>query len=254
MTTKKAIIFNISFWLLAAFVMFVESWPRARSHIDVAIVRYLYFPLIGLLVTFAITNFYKGAHFQRKKQRLWLVVMASVIAAILTAILLNPITYLMVGYKIQEAPHEILSTGTLYFALIYFVWAALYFQLTGQSILKGGLQASQDPGRVFRVEKMGEKRLLQDRDICCITANGDYVELVTASNSYMIKDTLANLEDKLDGHRFKRVHRSTIVNKEKIESVVQKPGGAFEITLDGGQVIQSSRSYKIVVESILPRA
>jgi two-component system LytT family response regulator len=101
---------------------------------------------------------------------------------------------------------------------------------------------------------MGQKRLLQDRDICCVNASGDYVELVTAANTYLQKETMAQLERQLDKDRFKRVHRSTIINAEKIESVVQKPGGAFEIKLEGGHTVLSSRSYKAVVESILPQA
>lgn len=254
MTTRRLFIFNIGFWLLAAFVLLLNSWSKAQGHMDVAIVRYIYFALIGLLVTYAMTNFYGAAFFQRAAGRPWLVALASFVAAMVTALLLNPITYLMIGYDLHAVPHEILSTGTLYFGLIYFIWSALYFQLTGQSILRpDAAPASEPPGRVFKVEKMGEKRLLQDRDICCITASGDYVELVTPSNRYMIKDTLSNLEDLLDGERFERVHRSTIVNKDKIKSVIARQGGAFDITLDGGQVVQSSRSYKTVVEAILPQ-
>jgi len=127
--------------------------------------------------------------------------------------------------------------------------------LRGQSIFHGEIPAApQQSGLVFKVEKMGQKRLLQDRDICCVNASGDYVELVTAANTYLQKETMAQLERQLDKERFKRVHRSTIINAEKIESVVQKPGGAFEIKLEGGHTVLSSRSYKAVVESILPQA
>ena len=56
----------------------------------------------------------------------------------------------------------------------------------------------------------------------------------------------------LDPDRFKRVHRSTIVNAEKVERVSPKSGGSFEITLEGGRSVQSSRAYRTVVESILP--
>jgi hypothetical protein len=216
------LIFNISFWLVAAIVLFVNSWSNATRHMDVAIARYLYLIVIGLLVT--------------------------------SALILNPITYLMAGVNIHTVPHEILSTGTLYFALFYFVWSVLYFQLSSRSILGAALPQSHGQDMVFKVEKMGEKRLLHDRDICCVNASGDYVELVTAVNSYLKKETLSKLESQLDKSRFRRVHRSTIINTGKIESVVQKPGGTFEIRLEGGHIVHSSRSYKAIVESILPQA
>jgi len=254
MTTRKFIIFNIVFWVLAGLVMFLESWPRASSHIHVALVRNIYFPVIGFLISFAIISFFKGTFFQQTKQRLWLLFLASGVAALITAVLLNPITYLMLSRDLQITPHEILSTGTLYFVFIYFIWSVIYSQLTGQSILHGGIPEAAENGLVFKVEKRGEKRLLQDHDICMVRASGDYVELVTRQNTYLIKETLSKLEQRLDQERFKRVHRSAIVNRNKIESVVGKPGGTYELILDGGHVIQSSRSYKIYVELILPEA
>ena len=254
MTPRRIMIFNIGFWLTAALVLFLNALDRAQGHVHVAITRYIYFFVIGLLVTSALTLIYNGEWFQQSKKRLMWVVVFSGFSAVLTALILNPLTYLMIGANIRTVPYEIFSTGTLYFALFYFVWSALYFQLRGQSIFHGDSPAPQQPGLVFKVEKMGQKRLLQDRDICCVNASGDYVELVTAANTYLQKETMVQLERRLDMDRFKRVHRSTIINADKIESVVQKPGGAFEITLEGGHTVLSSRSYKAVVDSILPQA
>ncbi|MHA1543545.1 MAG: LytTR family DNA-binding domain-containing protein [Alphaproteobacteria bacterium] len=252
MTTRKFIIFNIVFWVLAGLVLFLESLPRASTHIHVAIVRNLYFPVIGFLISFAMISFFRSTFFQQIKHRLGLLFLASGVAALITAVLLNPITYLMLGRDIQITPHEILSTGTLYFVFIYFIWSVIYSQLAGQSILHGGISEPAENSLIFKVEKAGEKRLLKDHDICLVRASGDYVELVTKDNTYLIKETLSNLEERLDAERFKRVHRSAIVNRNKIETVVGKPGGSYELTLDGGHIIQSSRSYKINVELILP--
>ena len=254
MTPRRILIFNIGFLLFAAVVLFVNAWPKAQGHINVAVVRYFYFVIIGLLATSALTIVYNSEWFQRSEKRLLQATLFSAGAALVTALILNPITYLMVGANIHTVPVEIISTGTLYFALFYLVWSALYFQLRGQSIFHGESHAAQQSGLVFKVEKMGQKRLLQDRDICCVNASGDYVELVTAANTYLQKETMAQLERQLDEDRFRRVHRSTIINAEKIESVVQKPGGAFEITLEGGHTVLSSRSYKAIVEGILPQA
>jgi len=233
--------------------MFLNGWAKAQAHLDVAIVRYVYYPLIGFLLTFALTSFYNSRFFNAAKGRLVFVALACAVAALVTAVILNPITYLMVGYNIHNIPQEILSTGTLLFALIYCLWSAIYFPLVGQSLLTAPEPAGEEKSNVFRVEKGGEKRLLKDRDICFIRASGDYVELVTAENQYLVKETLTTLEKRLDGARFRRVHRSAIVNQLKLEKAVTKPGGVYVLTFEGDRTLTSSRSYKAIVEDILPK-
>jgi DNA-binding LytR/AlgR family response regulator len=197
---------------------------------------------------------YGSDWFAGQQRRLPWVIVCSAVAALLTAVLINPITYMMIGRSIHAVPVEILSTGTLYFALLFVIWSALFLQLKGEPILHAPPQARDvpRPSPVFQVEKRGEIRQLRADDIVCVRANGDYVDLVTAANTYLKKDTMANFEALLDPGHFKRIHRSTIVNAGKIERVSPKPGGAFDITLEGGHQVQSSRGYRAVVESIVP--
>ncbi len=254
MNARRLLLFNIAFWLLAAGVLLLNAIPTARTHMDVAYVRYAYFVVVGLLASGVMMQVYGSGWFSRLRRRPVWVVVLSAGAALVTAILINPITFMMIGRNIHTVPVEILSTGTLYFALLFFIWSALYFQLKGESLLHAPSPAAEkaQASRVFQVEKRGEIRQLRADDLVCVCANGDYVDLVTAANTYLKKDTLANLEALLDPERFKRVHRSTIVNAAKIERVTPMSGGSFEITLEGGRSVQSSRAYRTVVESILP--
>ena len=255
MNARRSLLFNVVFWLLAAGVLFVNAYPKARSHIDVAYVRYAYFVVVGLLASGAMTLVYGNNWFARQQQRfLWIIIFSSV-AALVTAVLINPITYMMVGRNIHTVPIEIISTGTLYFALLFVIWSSLHFQLKGEPLLHAAAVVEEEEPRslrVFQVEKRGEIRQLREDDIVCVCANGDYVDLVTTTNIYLKKDTMTNLEAILDPERFKRIHRSTIVNAGKIERVKPRPGGAFDITLEGGRQVQSSRGYRAVVESIVP--
>lgn len=255
MDARRAVLFNVAFWLLAAGVLFLNAWPNARSHIDVAYVRYAYFVLVGLLASGVLMFVYASSWFAGRRPRLAWILFFSVAAALVKALILNPITYMMVGRNIHSVPIEILSTGTLYFALLFLVWSVLYFQLLGKPVLRAEMPRSQAPGPspVFQVEKRGEVRQLRADDIVCVRANGDYVDLVTAANSYLKKATMAHLETMLDPQHFKRVHRSTIVNADRIERVTPRPGGSFEIELEGGLIVKSSRGYRAAVESILPR-
>ena len=254
MTPRRFLVFNISFWLAAAIVLLINSLPTSQSHLGIAITRYVYMVIIAMLTSAALTLVCKSSWFQDSARKLLWTMLLSVLAALLMAAILNPLLYLMIRWELKQAHLEILTTGTLYFALLFLLWSVLYLQLTGQPTHRQAVTEPQVQHRTFKVEKMGEKRLLQDRDICCVIASGDYVELVTHSNSYLLKETLSSIESQLDSERFKRIHRSTIVNADMIESVVRKEGGAFELTLQGGNTVQSSRSYKMAVESILPKA
>jgi DNA-binding LytR/AlgR family response regulator len=254
MTPRRFLFFTISFWLVAAIVLFINSLPTSNSHLEVAYTRYIYLMIIAMLISSALTLIYKSSWFQGSTRKLLWTALISVLAALLMAAILNPILYLMLGMKLDQVHLEILITGTLYFTLLFLLWSALYLQWVRQPAQGEPLVETVEPRRAFKVEKMGENRLLQDRDICCVIASGDYVELLTDSNSYLLKETLASIESQLDDARFKRVHRSAIVNVDMIESVVRKAGGAFELTLQGGNTVQSSRSYKLAVESILPKA
>ena len=242
MPTRKFLLFNLGYWLLAAAALLIDAWSEAQRHWDVAILRYLYFLVVVLLASSALTLIYGSDWFRCRTRRLPWLVACSAGAALLTALIVNPITYLMVGANIHAVPHQILSTGTLYFALFYLVWSVLFFQLRGESAPATGAATASEGGLVFKVEKQGERRQLRDRDICYVGASGDYVELVTATNRYLQKQSLSHLAEQLDKARFRRIHRSTIINMDKIESMVPKAGGVFEITADGKQIFSKRSS------------
>ena len=257
----KTPLFTISFWFIASLVLLAERYQIAQHHLNVAYTRHVYLWLIGTLVSFAMISVFKSELLKAAFNRPIWQILVSCLAAIITALLLNPMLYLMAGHDLQNVLLEILSTGTLHFFLFYWLWSVFFLKWSsGSKSLTETKKLSQEntlkspDNQVFNVEKMGEKRLLKDFDICYIKASGDYVELITENNSYIIKNTLKKIENQLNNTHFKRVHRSTIVNCNKIKRVVPKQGGAFEITLNGDHVILSSRSYKIVVESVYPTA
>ena len=201
---KHIFIFTLCFWLIASFVLFIDRYSLALHHMEVASIRHIYLYLIGVCLSSALAKFYHGNYFRNAPKRFALVLLSCGLAAITTALLLNPITYMMVGYSIHQVLLKILTTSTLYFFLLYCFWTALYFQLSKRSMITAEHEISPSSdvdgseeqeesnviNQVFNVEKLGEKRRLQDFDICCIRAKGDYVELVTENNSYLIKNTL----------------------------------------------------------------
>lgn len=82
------------------------------------------------------------------------------------------------------------------------------------------------------------------RDIDWIDAAGDYMCVHVQGQTHIMRTTMKELEAKLDPSIFQRVHRSTIVNLERVEKVSSHINGEFHLTLSCGTSLKMSRSYK----------
>lgn len=82
------------------------------------------------------------------------------------------------------------------------------------------------------------------RDIDWIDAAGDYMCVHVQGATHIMRTTMKELEALLDPAIFQRVHRSTIVNLERVEKVSSHINGEFHLTLSCGSSLKMSRSYK----------
>jgi two-component system LytT family response regulator len=100
------------------------------------------------------------------------------------------------------------------------------------------------------VVRQGERYLLvRSDDVHSFEANGNYVKLCTDAGRYMLRMTMAELERKLDPARFVRIHRSAVVNIERIKEITPAWHGDFEVHLADGQCLRLSRNFR---ERLLP--
>lgn len=81
-------------------------------------------------------------------------------------------------------------------------------------------------------------------EIDWIEAEGNYVHIYSGDKNYMIRDTMKKMVDKLDSNTFFRIHRSTIVNVDKINGLEQWFHGDYKVTLKSGKQLTLSRNYK----------
>ncbi len=81
-------------------------------------------------------------------------------------------------------------------------------------------------------------------DIRWIGAEGNYVRLCTASETHLLRETMAHLQDRLDPRGFLRVHRSFIVNLKYVKEVRREANGDSVVILDTGQKVAMGRSYR----------
>ncbi|MBH5321340.1 LytR/AlgR family response regulator transcription factor [Aurantiacibacter sediminis] len=96
----------------------------------------------------------------------------------------------------------------------------------------------KDKGRIFRVDVDTIER---------IEAAGDYMVIYTADNSLILRETMKDLERRVDPRSFQRVHRSTIVNLDQVRQVKPHTNGECFLVLDSGAEVKVSRSYRDVV-------
>lgn len=73
-------------------------------------------------------------------------------------------------------------------------------------------------------------------------ARDDYTALFTGDQRYLIHLRLTDLEQRLDPGVFVRVHRSHIVNLDRVESMIPADDGRLEIVLRNGERLMASRS------------
>jgi two-component system, LytTR family, response regulator len=84
-----------------------------------------------------------------------------------------------------------------------------------------------------------------------VEAHGNYVLLVTPPDSYLLRESVSTVADKLERHGFVRIHRSTIVNASLVEEIRNSPSGRLSIRLKGGEKeYYVSRKYKRSLKSL----
>lgn len=96
----------------------------------------------------------------------------------------------------------------------------------------------KDRGQIFRVDVDTIER---------IDAAGDYMCIHTADNSLILRETMKDLEKRLDPKIFKRVHRSAIVNLDQVREIRPHTNGECFLILQSGAQVKVSRSYRDVV-------
>ncbi|MEY4502511.1 MAG: hypothetical protein RIS52_2401 [Pseudomonadota bacterium] len=96
----------------------------------------------------------------------------------------------------------------------------------------------KDQGQIFRVDVDTIER---------IDAAGDYMCIYSKGETLILRQTMKDLEKRLDPRRFQRVHRSSIVNLDLVRQVKPHTNGECFLVLDSGAQVKVSRSYRDVV-------
>lgn len=107
--------------------------------------------------------------------------------------------------------------------------------------------------REFWVPHRSELLRIEADQVHRIDAERDYVRLHVADTSYLLLQTIAGLEEKLDPDQFMRIHRSTILRRDAIRGLRHEGLGVWSVELEDGEALRIGRTYLRKVKSIAGR-
>lgn len=101
-----------------------------------------------------------------------------------------------------------------------------------------------EPAERLLVRRADRERFLPVERIDRIEAEGNYVRIHAGEETYLERRTLRSLEAQLDPARFLRIHRSHIVNVERIDRIEATFKGGYQVVLRDGTRLALSRTYR----------
>jgi two-component system LytT family response regulator len=103
------------------------------------------------------------------------------------------------------------------------------------------------------IKSSGRVTFLRVQDIDWIEAAGNYVRIHWGQESHLLRETMNALEEKLDPEMFLRIHRSVIVNIDRIKELQPAFHGDYFVILKNNKQLPLSRGYRERIEPFLGR-
>jgi two-component system LytT family response regulator len=100
------------------------------------------------------------------------------------------------------------------------------------------------------IPKNGRVQFVATKDIDWIEAEGNYLHLHVGNREHELRETLAALEEKLNPAEFLRIHRSTIVNVQRIKEIHAWFHGHHRVLLQDGTELRMSRYQREVAKKL----
>ncbi len=103
----------------------------------------------------------------------------------------------------------------------------------------------------FPIKSSGDIYFVRAEEIDWIDAAGNYTALHVGGRKHLIRETMKSIEAKLDPRKFVRVHRSAIINIDRLRKLQPYFHGEYVVTLQDGTTLTSSRGYSDRLRALL---
>lgn len=128
-------------------------------------------------------------------------------------------------------------------------------RVNGRNGLESVLRTTWSKSRLelLPIRRNGRIEVLELDSVDWISAAGNYVELHANGRRLLHRTTLKTLANRLDPNRFARIHRSTVVNLERVRALEPTPQGDWKLDLETGDRLRLSRRYREALDVLLPQ-
>ena len=142
------------------------------------------------------------------------------------------------------SPFQMLDDWAYEFRKDVLVYAAVVAVYTAWRKLRERPRAAASEADVLEVRDGARRHFVPLAEVTWVEAAGNYVELHRGTSGLLHRASLAQMERRLEGAGFVRIHRSRLVRREAIEAVESKPTGDFVVRLRDGRELAGSRRYR----------
>lgn len=125
--------------------------------------------------------------------------------------------------------------------------------LVGEMLAGRGERSGGAPAARFAVRLKGKVVFVRHADVDWVEAEGDYVRLHAGPNSWLLRETLSAVEGALSSRRFLRIHRSTIVNVDRIRELRPFDNGDYTVILRDATALRASRTHRDAITRLTSR-
>ncbi len=153
------------------------------------------------------------------------------------------------GHWPSELFYEYLKDFRSYagFVAIIYLYRFVLRRLQGEAEFLSEGREESEPAPVtdrFLVKKLGREFLVRVGEIDWVESSGNYVNLHVGERVYPLRETMTAIQRRLEPDGFLRVHRSAIVNLDRVTAIAPYDTGDGAVHLDGGRQVPVSRRYR----------
>ena len=174
------------------------------------------------------------------------------LAHVLGMVTLRKITYTLAGghYNfgnwLTELGYEYIKDAQTYVGILVVIslYRLIIRRLQGEATLPDETETDSSPADRFLVKKLGKEFLVRITDIDWLEASGNYVNLHAHNRVYPMRETMTSMAKRLLDQGFVRVHRSIILNLDRVQEIEPLDTGDARARLISGDLVPISRRYR----------
>lgn len=116
--------------------------------------------------------------------------------------------------------------------------------LLGNLAANGAKQNAPPQNSRIQIRAHGRVVFVDPQDIRWIKADGDYINIYTSTATHLMRESLRNMEKRLQHMGFQRIHRSTLIRLDLVKELLTTEAGDYTVVLDKQTNLKVSRSYR----------